>query len=239
MGQTLDDPDVETADRVLLVQRSKRGMWILACVLLLFLLVVPCCVVVVLFYRADAGCRAKEAAIAAQLHTDPEPVARELAPLGRVVHVHWVQRVYGGMCDFGPGTLRYEREGIAELEFADYFELTSEPADEGVVDPEPDPRLSPFLPADPDWRWISTLGLRFDAGEDSGQASYALDTVWHLVYFTSDVDYEPNEGQSLTPMRPQRPYKASMASKTSTRLRRRSDATAAGGAGSLNPYVQG
>ncbi|MEH0820007.1 MULTISPECIES: hypothetical protein [unclassified Micromonospora] len=169
------------------MRRGVRGAWPVA---LWAVVLIGLCAVGLAPSFSGASCAEREAAVAAPLHTDVAPVARELAPLGPVLEVYWVQRVDGGLCDLSPGSLRLAREGVARV--ADGAALTrlAPHAGDPVGSVAPDERLSPWLPSRPDWWSGSALDARFDAGTDAGSAWYWLDRASGVVYFRSDVDYD-------------------------------------------------
>ncbi|MGN9917498.1 hypothetical protein [Micromonospora palomenae] len=141
---------------------------------------------------SPASCAEREAGVAAPLHTDVAPVARELAPLGAILEVHWVQRVDGGLCDLSPGALRLAREGVARVaDVAALTRLTAPDTEDRADLVAPDARLSPWLPSRPDWWSGPALDARFDAGADDASAWYRLDRASGVVHFRSDVDHEP------------------------------------------------
>ncbi|MEU5790270.1 hypothetical protein ABZ754_21405 [Micromonospora purpureochromogenes] len=168
------------------MRRWARGGWPVA---LWTVVLVGLCAVGLGPSFSGASCAEREAAVAAPLHTDVAPVARELAPLGTILKVHWVQRVDGGLCDLSPGALRLAREGVARV--ADPAALTPLAApDAGEPAPAPDGRLSPWLPSRPHWWSGPALDARFDAGADYASAWYWLDRASGVIYFRSDVGYE-------------------------------------------------
>ncbi|MBQ0893124.1 hypothetical protein KBX37_08425 [Micromonospora sp. U56] len=168
------------------VRRWARGAWPVA---LWTVVLVGLCAIGLGPSFSGTSCDEREAAVAAPLHTDVAPVARELAPLGTILEVHWLQRVDGGLCDLGPGALRAAREGVARV--ADVAALTRLTARDTGDPVAPDARLSPWLPSRPDWWSGPALDARFDAGADEASAWYWLDQDSGVVYFRSDVDHEP------------------------------------------------
>ncbi|NYF59657.1 hypothetical protein [Micromonospora purpureochromogenes] len=177
---------VDDSTAAVSVRRWARGAWP---VVLWTVCLVGLCAVGLAPSFSGASCAERAAAIAAPLHTDVAPVARELAPLGTILEVHWVQRVDGGICDLSPGALRLVREGVARV--ADVAALTRLTAPDAGNPVAPDARLSPWLPSRADWWSGSALDARFDAGADYASAWYWLDGASDVVYFRSDVDHDP------------------------------------------------
>ncbi|WP_346533513.1 hypothetical protein [Micromonospora sp. DPT] len=170
------------------LRRWARGAWPVA---LWTVVLVGLCAVGLGPSFSGASCAEREAAVAAPLHTDVAPIARELAPLGAILEVHWVQRVDGGLCDLSPGALRLAREGVARVaDVAALTRLTAPDAGDPVDPVAPDARLSPWLPSRADWWSGPALDARFDAGADDASAWYWLDQASGVVYFRSDVDHD-------------------------------------------------
>nr|MDT0656770.1 hypothetical protein [Micromonospora sp. DSM 115978] len=170
------------------VRRVRRAwpvaLWVLAVLVLLG---------VGLWYPTRGpDCRTVEAGIARRVHTESEPVARELAPLGAVREVHWVERVVGGMCELSPGALTLDREGVVRLQPRDGDALAGRVRGVAPSELETDNRLTPWLPTAPRWRTVPDLEGRLDLGNGYETVWYDVDTASATVYFRSSVDYEPD-----------------------------------------------
>jgi hypothetical protein len=153
--------------------------------------------VVIYTDRADARCRSHEVAVAAQTHTDREPVAEELEPLGQVLEVHWTQQIGGGLCDFSPGSLWYDRVGVARIDpvaavrLGDRHQWDMRTIYFGF---KSDTRLPAWVPTNPDWHRSPSLDATFKPRGAFGSASYSVDPGSGVVYFSSEVDYGASEG---------------------------------------------
>lgn len=154
--------------------------------------VVAMCGVSIVRGLTGPSCDEHIAAIAARLHDNPRPVAEELAPLAPVTEVHWVQEIDGVACGFAPGSLSYDRTGVALLSSeavdrlrAGYQWYLDDPA--GVV--VDDSRLTAWLPADPHWQESEDLDARFQP-KPYGGATYHVDLAHGVVVFTSFTHYD-------------------------------------------------
>ncbi|MFI5490862.1 hypothetical protein [Micromonospora echinaurantiaca] len=145
------------------------------------------------------NCPAPEVTVDPSVHTETAPIERELQPLGGVLEVHWWEWTESGRCDFNIGDLILLREGMARIAPADVGRLALLTTSDAAELPDPDSRLSSWLPSAPHWR--SGTGLDWRDGEEDafGSASYWLDPASGVVYFLSDADYDPPATPTASP----------------------------------------
>lgn len=148
------------------------------------------------------NCPEPEVTVDASVHTDTAPIEPVLQPLGRLLEVHRWEWTENGRCDFSVGDLYLVREGavrVAPADVARLTELTTALAVDIPDDVAPHPRLSSWLPAEPEWR--GGTGLDWSDGEEGSfmSVSYLLDSASGVVYFRSDANYDPASTPTTAP----------------------------------------
>ncbi|GGO25566.1 hypothetical protein GCM10011576_48270 [Micromonospora parathelypteridis] len=148
------------------------------------------------------SCPEPEVTVDASVHTETAPIEPALQPLGRVLEVHWWEWTENGRCDFNVGDLFLVREGAVRVAPADVARLTELTTALDVDIPDdvaPHPRLSSWLPAEPEWR--GGTGLDWSDGEEgsSVSVSYLLDSASGVVLFRSDANYDPASTPTASP----------------------------------------